>query len=243
MSKPPLVELVSHCYAAEIPCFAHLLNCQLSSLFLCPPSHCRVRITVCQTPDDGLTYYVAKEFAAKYSESGLPVELVQRMYGKRELFRRAIGRNQAALQTKSDVVWFIDCDYLIGSGCLDALVATSLPSSRVAFPREVMIHSSHAVGDAEIARVVPGKVFEPDLSLFVPSHPKVAIGGIQIVPGDVARRGYLDGTKWVVPRKDEKPFPDFRDDKAYRNAVGGSEPIDLPGVYRMRHSKTSYQER
>ena len=38
-----------------------------------------------------------------------------------QLFRRSIGRNQAALNSSADWVWFTDCDLYFGAGALDSL--------------------------------------------------------------------------------------------------------------------------
>ncbi len=41
-----------------------------------------------------------------------------------------------------------------------------------------------------------------------------------------------------------QPFKDFRDDLAYRRECSEQGPIigvDIPEVYRIRHSKTTYQ--
>lgn len=234
------IEIVSHCYAEEIPDFAALLTAQLSSLAEFPPERCRVRYTLCQTPTDRETYRVAREFELLYLNERLPVELLWIMQTKRELFRRAIGRNIAAKRTKADILWFADCDYCFGPGCLDAL--SQMEFTTLVYPREVLIHLDHATGDSEIARIQPGTLCQLDTSRFVTSRPKVAIGGIQIVPGDMARaKGYCDGTKWIQPRRDERPFPDFRDDRAARAIYGASHAIDLPHVYRLRHTRTSYE--
>jgi len=42
-------------------------------------------------------------------------------FEKESLFRRGIGRNQAALNTNAHWVWFTDCDLMFRKGCLDAL--------------------------------------------------------------------------------------------------------------------------
>jgi hypothetical protein len=110
------------------------------------------------------------------------------------------------------------------------------------FPRSAMIHKSHADGDREIARIVPGELFTPDFSLFEPWKIRKAIGGLQIVSGDTARaHGYLDGTAWVEPVPNAKNFLNTHCDKKYRSACGGTSPVDIPNLWRFRHSDSAFQ--
>jgi len=166
-----------------------------------------------------------------------------------KLGRRCIGRNLAALSTDADLVWFTDCDHVFGDGCLDALVGMPWPShfgtpASMVFPQTIQIHRDHATGDQAADKVKKANLHDIDPAEFVVKHYSVAIGGVQIVTGDFARKhGYLDGNlKWQRPA--EKPFGDFRDDIAYRKhcqRFGPIVPIELPGLYRIRHSTTSYQ--
>ena len=82
------------------------------------------------------------------------------------------------------------------------------------------------------------RVVDIDPTEFVEKRYGRAIGGVQIVRGDFARKyGYLhDVAKYQQPV--EHPFGDFRDDIAYRDFVrsfGRIVGIDLPGMYRLRH--------
>lgn len=83
-----------------------------------------------------------------------------------------------------------------------------------------------------------------------------AIGGVQIVDGDFARKhGYLNNRKkYQTPVSPDKPFPSFKDDVAFRSfaksemvkipGAGGRLPaIFPPNLFRLRHGQTSYQSK
>ena len=234
------IEIVSHCYSEQHPVFASLLTSQLSSLWLWPPEKCRVLVVICTTTSDKLTRAVGASFADLFA--GGPVDVQVRLYEKSHLFRRAIARNFAAKMTTSDIVWFADADYLFGQGCLDNLAAYDITG--LSYPRQVLIHKSHRAGDVEISRIVPGEVFEPDLTLFQPQRVKFAIGGLQIVPGAVAReKGYLDHSKWIKPVDPAKGFQDTREDKSYRAEFKAqSVGLNLPRLMRFRHSQSAFED-
>lgn len=235
------IEIVVHCYAEKHPVFAKLLTAQLSSLLLWPPK-CSVRMTVFTAADDPTWQVVQSDLVMKLWSLPLPVRVVTFAADKSLLFRRSILRNKSAKESTADVVWFCDADYVFGEGCLDALADANLPA-RLCYPREYQVHRSHQIGDAEIERVIPGELFRPDPTLFEPSKVGFAIGGLQITTGDNAReRGYLDGSeKWQRPVDPEKGFQDTKEDKAYRMEMGGSSPISLPNLYRLRHSQSAFQ--
>ena len=230
------IAIVVHCYAIRRPVFASMLRAQLSSLILHPPKT-RVSVDVCCHEQDNLVLNVVREFSSR----GLHVTADMAIGS--HLMRRAIGRNACAkLLGKQgvDIVWHCDADYFWHDGCLDTLASVEFPHALV-YPREASIHKSHAIGDRELARVNPGELFEPDLSLFEPWKPPYAIGGLQITTGENARKGYLDGTKWTQPVPDATDFLDTKEDRAYRAACGGSKPIDIPNLFRLRHSVSSFE--
>jgi hypothetical protein len=236
--KKPSVELIVHCYAEKIPIFASMLTAQLSSLVLWPPKNADVTVTVVCAADDDLTAQTVVEFSAQYGDR---FRLQSLYLDKSRLFRRAIGRNEAAKLSTADRVWFIDADYLLGDGAIDAVAQTKFKCALL-FPKHVWIHRAHHLGDAEIARIIPGQLFRPNLELFEQRLEKFAIGGLQIVHGDTARiGGYLDGTKWTQPVPQATDFLDTKEDKAFRVHCGGSMPVDIPGVYRMRHSPSAFE--
>jgi len=238
------IEVVAHCFAEKRPEFAKLLTAQLSSLELWP-AKADIQVTVCTAKSDNLTMSVCKAFNNDWVEdSDYPVLETIEAAEHRWLFRRSIIRNRCAKESLADIVWFCDADYIFGQGCLDALAASDFKG--LAYPKEVQIHRAHWLGDKEIARIEPGKLFEPDLSLFETKREKFAIGGLQIVDGDSARKyGYLDATKWVQPVPDAQDFLDTKEDKAFRNFMiekcGPSTQLDLPNLYRFRHSASAFE--
>ena len=229
------LEVIVHCVADQIPAFASMLTAELSSLVLYPPK-CQYKITVVTSPKDELTLRVAEAFSSRLPDGTIKTLEIE----PPAIYRRAIGRNIAAKRSNADVVYFADADYLWLDGCLDAVANIVFDAAKMVYPREAMIHRSHEAGDVEIDRVVPGDVFTPDLSIFEPWRIHKAIGGLQIVPGDVARQGYLDGTAWT----DVVAFKHFENthcDKHFRRACGGATGIDLPGFWRFRHSESAFQ--
>lgn len=234
-----LIELVVHCYAERRPVFAHMLTAQLSSIVLWRPS-CRVRVTVFYAPGDQLTRQVLDGFYATQQEPTTSCWVYPWAVPYPCLFRRAIGRDMAARATVADVMWHCDADYLFTEKTLDTL-AEHTWKAQMGFPAKAMIHRTHEIGDQEMARVQPGVVCEPDLSLFTGWKPPGAIGGLQIVPGHVARQGYCTGTKWLRPTT-ATDFQDTREDRAYRCSIPGPhDRIDLPGLYRIRHTDSAFE--
>lgn len=154
---------------------------------------------------------------------------------KRELFNRAIGRNWAARANVSDWVWFADADYFFGPNTLRTLASIDPGDGKLFFPREVLTHTRHDIGDRYIAEGPGSGIF--DVHDFFPRQMHKAIGGIQIVPGHVAREhGYCDWPKMQRP-VDGDLMADTRSDRAFRASLGTyGEPLNLPGVFRIRHS-------
>ncbi len=237
------IEIISHCLATELPHYADALWCQWRSLVDNHPAGHGVTLTVCHWLEDDRTNKIILRMGDQRQDtSGLEIKLIP-LDSVGELGRRCIGRNRAAKFSKADVVWFCDVDHCFGPGCLDALADLYWPvlfgrESVMVFPWEVMIHRDHATGDAALLR------HEIDPAEFEVKRYRKAIGGVQIVRGDFAREhGYLDGClRWQRPTA--KPFGDFRDDVAYRQFClrqGPVSGITLPGIYRMRHTQTSYR--
>lgn len=235
-----MIQIVTHCYAAKIPDFAAMLTAQISSLILWPPK-VDTLLTVCCNQDDELT------MRAIYGIGLLPVPTVRiepLTLSLPQLFRRAIGRNLAAKASRAQVVWHADADYLFGRDCIDSLAAVDFRTFNSVIPRKAWLHRSHTEGDAELKRITIGELFEPDLGIFQAWHPKEAIGGLQIVEGTFARKGYLDGTKWQTPVHDvSKGFQNTLEDRKYRRQELHSNTMlaDIHGVYRMRHSSSAFQ--
>ena len=225
------LEIVSHCWH-----YSRLLSYQLSSLCLYPPNGVEVVATVFYAEKDTDTRHVLEYFV----ELSLAENLTVRPWSVPVecLLRRSIGRNLAAQATTADWVWFTDCDYLFGEECLEELPAAlkEVPGP-LAFPRVVYHNATHADGDRLVQKISAPGVYDVDCSQFVAKRLNRAIGGVQLVPGDVARaNGYLPDTRWQQPATRLR-FCRCREDRVYRAQLGTrGHPIKLPGVYRIRHS-------
>lgn len=241
----PKIHIVSHVYAVELPQYAVFLRAQLSSLVLNKPD-VGFRITICLSADDDRSMSVVNELKA-FLDEGLDVLKLS----KGELFRRCIGRNIVARSTECDLIWYTDVDHLFGRGCLDHLwsIWSGIEKDVImVWPREILVQHDLEKADLFWRWYVDSKdVFiGPDYSDFRPKTYYKAIGGVQIVRGDFARKhGYIkDNKRWQSPVDPSKPFPSFRDDVKFRRfceSVGIVIPIDLKGLYRLRHTRTTYQ--
>jgi hypothetical protein len=222
------IEIVSHCWK-----YAHLQAYQLSSLVLHPPRHCDVQLTVFYSPEDHATADLLEFFGSQTPENVTwkwwPLE-------KQRLFRRAIGRNLAALATTADWIWFTDCDQLFHAGCLDALQAelqgrqdllcypTTVNCSRLLEDDDRLLTSSQRPAIVEI----DSAQFEPQV------HPR-AIGALQILHGDVARRvGYCNAIRFY--QQPVERWHKCYEDRALRWLLGTpGTPLNVPGIYRIEH--------
>lgn len=247
----PIIDIISHCYAAELPQYAAMLVYQASSLVLHKPSCCKVRLTVCIWDDRETDEKLFDPIATKTVEwvkSQIACRVLR--MSREEIGRRSIGRNLVSLwlSTPADFVWFADVDQVFYHGILDRLVEMPWPNgASMIYPREIMIHRDWTIGDERTSAVDLDnpRLVDIDPVEFVRKRYRKAIGGVQIIRGDFARQhGYLNkDARWLQPT--EKPFGDFRDDIAYRQYCLKRGPIvavDLPGLYRLRHTKTTYQE-
>ena len=236
-----MIEIVTHCFAGQLGHYAQHLKFQLTSLLDNPPP-CPVRAVVCCCPADVVTMEVVRAFET-------PVAPVVSMHFDLPwLGRRSIGRNAAALNTAADLVWFCDVDHVFGPGCLASLWEqwrAMDPKPAMVWPHHIKIHRDHATGDAATARAAGEMLARIDPAEFVDKSYNRAIGGIQIVAGDFARKwGYLPTGPYQEPRRDDRPFGDFRDDIAYRNFVklhGEVRRIELPNLFRIRHSTKTHE--
>lgn len=239
------IEIVTHCYAGVYQHYADALRYQFGSLIANPPRECSVSLAVCFCHDDEQTWQVFLDLATAVAMTP-NLDLILFPLALAELGRRAIGRNKAAKSNKADVVWFTDCDVCFGPHCLDALAAYSWPEGvSMVFPRHGQISRTHAIGQETLDRASSADIPVVDPTTLKEKGYGRAIGPIQIVPGDLARRiGYLDGhPKHQQPRTDGKPFADFRDDIAARKQYmkyGRIEAINLANWYRIRHAETTH---
>jgi hypothetical protein len=236
------IEVVSHCLATRFPHYAGALCYHLSSIYLAHPTSCEVLATICCLAEDERTNVVLTHFG-----QFMPLRIIF-LRDEHELGRRCIGRNVAAMGSKADVVWFSDVDQCFLDGIFDRLAEMGWPPlSSMIYPIQIMIHKDHATGDRATQRIADRpRIVEVRPVDFVPKRYNRAIGGVQIIQGDFARQwGYLNGDEeWQKPAP--IPFGDFRDDVMFRrrcSELGQIIGVDLPGLYRIRHSTTSYQSK
>ena len=236
------IEIVSHCHSIQFPYYAWALHYQLSSVVLDRPE-CKVIVTVVTSSDDGNVEAVLSRFRSHVSGDFR----IKKLYlDVNHLGRRAFGRNLAASNSEADVVWFSDVDQAFRHGILDRLARMEWPeNATMIFPERILIHKDHATGDEELVRascaLLPIDIDEHD---FVPKKYNRAIGGVQIVRGACAREhGYLrENERWLRPVEDGK-FAACRCDVPYRRfcgTLGRVVGVDLPGLYRLRHSQSSH---
>jgi hypothetical protein len=225
------LEIVSHCWN-----YANLLIFQLSSLHQHLSDDLDVTMTVYTGAEDEATCRLVEYFASiapgnlKYSLRILP---------KEQLFRRAIGRNQAALESKADWVWFTDCDLLFGEGCLRGL-ASALQGLQepLVFPQQEYCSSLLP----EESELIQSGYCEPSVVMVDTSGFKAlprtrATGPLQITHGDVARRvGYCRDIRYY--QQSSKTWCKAIEDRAFRWLLGTQgHPIEVPSVYRIRHQR------
>lgn len=223
------VEIVSHCWR-----YAHLLAYQLSSLVHDPPTSVGVTMTVFYCPEDRRTEKLLAFFEsfqlANVTWNWQPLP-------KERLFRRAIGRNKAALTTDADWVWFTDCDVMFRDGCLDSL-GERLQGRRDAllYPHEERQTALLTTEDPMLAASnnIP-QLLDVDRNQFTSKRPSRATGPLQITHGDVCRAcGYVDAIRYYQRPADH--FRKAREDRALRWLLRTQGvAIYLSGVYRIRH--------
>lgn len=223
------LEIVSHCWH-----YAHLLVYQLSSLVMFPPRKATVTMTVFYAPADSDTLKILRYFG----DISVPnVVWNWQELPKQALFRRAIGRNLRALATDADWIWFTDCDLMFRNGCIDAL-SDALQGRRdiLVFPR--IEHCTALLpGDDPILNVDPDNpgVIDIDSSRFFERPRSCATGPLQITHGDVARAcGYCKSLPYYQRLADS--WRKAYEDRAFRWLLRTDGiPLDIPGVYRVRH--------
>jgi hypothetical protein len=240
------VAVITHCYAVDFPHYAQHLKFQLAqSMVHHKPSRVAVKFIICCWPADRDTNLILFNAMELNSEQ---VEVVPLGMGKRFLFRRAVGRNIAALEhcEDCDVVWFTDVDYSAGPGVLDQLPDLVTDDDRLYCPKKLWINPDHETGDRMVLDnwderhpIIPGEK-------FVARNQRVIIGGCQMVTGNTARKfGYCEGNKMAEPltesdlRKDGI-FRRCRCDQTFRKVTpwaGPSIKIDVEPIYRIRHTE------
>ena len=232
------IEIVSHCWN-----YAHLLVYQLSSLALNPPRDADVTMTVYHASEDARTTALLGYFGGRAVPN---VAWNWQVLPKAKLFRRAIGRNLAALGTRADWVWFTDCDLLFGAGCLDAL------AREVQGRRDALVHPQEewvsALLDDDDPLLVAGRgepqVLGIDPTAFTRRTLGRATGPVQIAHGDVARAvGYCRAIAHY--QQPSECWAKAHEDRAFRWLVQNQGVgLNIPSVFRIRHaSKGRYTGR
>ena len=224
------IEVVSHCWQ-----YAHLLNYQLSSLILFPPKHCDVTMTVFYALDDHNTAALLKYIESQQVASNITWNWVA--LPKERLFRRAIGRNMAAKQSRADWVWFTDCDLMFREGCLDGLNELLQASADVlVFPRREKVTDLLADEDPMLAFDISAlSLVDIDPQIFTISERGRATGPLQITHGDVARsHGYCETLAYY--QRPSLKWCKAYEDRAFRWLMRSDGiPLGVPEVYRLRH--------
>jgi hypothetical protein len=219
--------IVTHCWR-----FSRVLTYQLSSLVLHPPKKIKTTIRVYFNEQDESTLDTLRYFAPLLTERGVLWYFF--VCTLPELWNRTIGRNRAALNCNTDLIWFTDADYAFGEGCLDSLAELDTTQRVVYFPAWSWINNTHELGDQYALQVKEPGLYDVHPEDFKRENYKKAIGGIQIVPGDVARMvGYCNGDVHRL-----KPAPggwkQTYEDGAFRKLVGRSQAVEVPELYRIR---------
>lgn len=233
------IEIVSHCYSGPaVPIYHHLLKLQMQSLLKSYKPWTEIIYTLFAAHGDINTRFAFRMMQPILEEAGIECRCI--VLDPELIFRRAIGRNQAAKATKASVVWFTDVDYLFpGRALQQAMDASLIAHSEVIWPETVYIHEQHAYGDSLIRQVEETGDVEVNYAKFVPRREHKAIGGIQIVNGNYCRKhGYLDGTDWVKPVSSDRGFLRCQCDTAFRRSLPQPPTkVRIDDVYRIRHSK------
>ncbi len=235
---PLRLEIVSHCWN-----YSHFLIYQLSSIAIYAPKQCLLTVTIFYSTEDSASARLLGYFnnlnvnRVKWNFVSLP---------KESLFRRAIGRNMAAIHTVADWIWFTDCDVLFQDGAFDSLAEQLVGSQEsLVFPK--CMRASRRLNDNDPI-VQKGKstigVLDIDPSNFSDCVYDKAIGPLQITHGDVARAcGYCGSLSGY--QQPEVHWSKAYEDRAFRWLLGTKgRPVDVPNLLYIRHAeKGRYRSR
>lgn len=218
-----MIEIISHCFG---PRYASLLNYHLSSLVLRESK--MITMTVIYIATDDATKAVLEYFKS-ISKPWIKWNFIPMVESL--VYQRPIGRNIAAKLTKADIVWFADSDHAFGDGCLDALY--QLPDGDAVYHPDMLMACNRGAFAGMLAAVKTPCIIDVDRSKFRPITMWKAVGGVQIVSGDTARKfGYLpDSETW------QKPLDKYqRDDGSafWREQFKQLGKLSIPNVYRIQ---------
>jgi hypothetical protein len=223
------LEIVSHCWN-----YARLLSYQLSSLVLYPPRDTHVTVTVFYNTDDSRTRRVLECFDRHRPDN---VHWHWWHLERGRLFRRAIGRNLAALASRADWVWFADCDHIFRNGCLDELAAQIVEARESLYYPETVRTCAEEHGDSLVELNAAGMgLWDIDPMYFRPLPYNRAIGGVQIARGELVRQtGYCKN----VPQFQQpaETYQRSKEDVRFREILGtDGTPLALSNVFRIQHT-------
>lgn len=226
---PLTIEIVSHCWN-----YAHFLVYQLSSLVKFPPTETQVTMTVYYCEEDTRTRALLDFFGAIEVPG---VRWNWRPLPRQALFRRAIGRNEAALQTQADWIWFTDCDLMFREDCLERL-AKLLQGRTDALVYPEVERCTSLLADEDPLLKIDLKhlqVMDVDTRQFEEFRRTRATGPLQITHGDVARAcGYCNSLPYY--QQPSETWCKAYEDRAFRWLLRTQgTPLPIPGVYRIRH--------
>ena len=228
------LEIVTHCWR-----YWRCLTYQAAAIYHHPPAEeISLLLNVVTSQEDQATCRRLQELVAlSWPEN---VRIKTTFLQKERLFRRGIGRNQVALETNADVVWFTDCDYLIhGSSIIDVMQIMSQPDHTFIYPKrvygtthetgfELIQDASQWQGPPEICRSHFTEVMRLNR----------AIGGVQIVSGDLCRKyGYLkDSKEWDKPASRwKRAYEDVHFRKFLNREGHQARKVKIGDVLRIRH--------
>lgn len=222
------IEIVSHCWN-----YSHLLAYHLSSIVNHPPHDIDVTMTVFYAAEDQGTVDMLQYFS-DFEVAGVTWNWQE--VTKDQLLRRAIGRNKAALETKANWIWYVDCDLIFHQGCLDSLaLVLQGRSDALLYPETEQITSLLEDENPILTNGCKPDLVEIDPSQFHTRYIPKAVGAYQITHGDIARAcGYCNNI-----RAYQTPTNHWRktyEDRTYRWLLGTQgKAIAIPGIYRIRH--------
>lgn len=224
------LEIVSHCWR-----YSNMLVYQLSSFVNNPPKDLTLTVTLFYSEEDIAT----KRTIEYFSNIEVPNVIWNwQASDKSKLFRRGIGRNQAALSSSADWLWFTDCDIIFHNDCLDSL-AKQLQGKTDAlfFPRQIQVTDMLEDNDPMLQEQAEPQVVDIDSGSFKSHARNKAIGPYQIVHGDIARAiGYCDNIRIFQTESDR--WRKTYEDTAFRWLLGtDGTPIDVNSVFQIRHIK------
>lgn len=231
------IEIVSHCWR-----YSNMLTYQLSSLVVNPPTKAHITMSVFYSKEDKETCDLLAYFQTLTPPN---VTWNWQAIPKEKLFRRAIGRNYAAKNTKADWVWFTDCDIIFHENCIDSLSEQLQGRNDIlCYPRQErateMLSSDNPILEAGWSP----QVMDINVNEFKVFTRDRAKGEYQIAHGDVARTvGYCERVSIYQTPSDA--WCKCYDDRAFRWLLGTQgTPLEVEGAYQIRHvQKGRYKAR